>query len=461
MRRYSIQTKIVLPFLLLFALVSIFVPIITVELFAWKYSEQFTRETQGWFNVIIDTGYIREPIEKVKEAYSVEVMIFGKDFTLNASTLTTLPDAEHNRTYLKEELRLDHIKQTLETASESHITQDVRLGGKPYKVFYRMIQFGRLYCMLRPMDDIAEARRTLTLYMFGIAILVIALVAFISHRIGKNLSEPIKDLVGFTEQVADGNLDDQCEIKSQDEIGDLTIAFNQMTHDLKQSRDQLIQAERLATAGKMSASFAHEIRNPLSSMRMLSQMLLQKPELTDEQGKSLHYILEEIERIDSIVKGLMDFARPASLNLETHSLETTLQSVLSLMEANLTHHQIELVIDFSPDIPEFQYDIEKLKQTFMNIVLNSMEAMPQGGTLTVSTFQQENNVCIRLTDTGVGISAEDFEHLFEPFFTRKNQGTGLGLANVKRVIEEHGGTVDIESTPGEGTTVLLLLPLRI
>lgn len=460
MRRYSIQTKIVLPFLLLFALVSIFVPLITVELFAWKYDEQFTRETQGWLNVIIETGFIREPIENIKQAYSVEVMIFGKDYTLNASTLTTLPDVEHNRTYLAEKLHLAQIKQNLESAGESHITRDVTLGGKPYKVFYHIMPLGRLYCMLRPMEQIAEARRTLTLYMLGLAILVIGLVAFISHRIGKNLTEPIKDLVGFTEQVADGNLDDQCEIKTQDEIGDLTIAFNQMTQELKQSRNKLIQAERLATAGKMSASFAHEIRNPLSSMRMLSQMLLQKPELTDDQTKSLQYILEEIGRIDTIVKGLMDFARPASLNLNSHSLDITLQSVLSLMEANLTHHQIRLVIDFSPNIPEFNFDADKLKQAFMNIVLNAMEAMPQGGTLTVSTFQQEDNVCIRLTDTGVGISAEDIEHLFEPFFTRKDKGTGLGLANVKRVLDEHGGTVEIESTLGEGTTVMLCFPLR-
>ncbi len=461
MRRYSIQTKIVLPFLLLFALVSIFVPLITVELFAWKYSEQFTRETHGWLNVIMQTGNIHEDIEKLKQAYSVEIMVFGKDYTLNASTLTTLSQTEHNRTYLVEKLHLNHIKQKLDSTGETPITKDVTLGGKPYKVFYRMIPLGRLYCLLRPMDDIAEARRTLTLYMLGLAILVIALVALISHRIGKNLTEPIKDLVVFTEQVAEGNLDDLCEIRAQDEIGDLTIAFNQMTQELKQSRDKLIQAERLATAGKMSASFAHEIRNPLSSMRMLSQMLLQKPELSAEQLQSIQYILDEIERIDNIVKGLMDFARPVPLNLEIQPLVPTLESVLALMEANLTHHQIELVLDFSPDLPDFQFDSDKLKQAFMNLVLNSMEATPNGGTITISTFQQENKVCIMLIDTGIGISEEDIEHIFEPFFTRKNKGTGLGLANVQRVIEEHGGTVKIESTLGEGTTVSMLLPLRI
>ena len=461
MRRYSIQTKIVLPFLLLFALITIFVPLLTVQLFAWKYSEQFTRETQGWLNVIIETTFIREDIEKVKQAYSVEVMIFGSDYTLNATTLTDLSGDEQDWANLAEKMRLDQVRQTLQTANASPVTQDVMLSGKHYKVFYRLLPFGRFYCLLRPMEEIEDAKRALIWSMLGIAILVTGLVAFISQRIGKNITEPIIDLVGFTEQVAEGNLNDQCEIKTQDEIGDLALAFNQMTRNLQQSRDKLIQAERLATAGKMSASFAHEIRNPLSSMRMLSQLLMQKPEMSAEQRQSLQYILEEIERIDNIVKGLMDFARPTTLNLAEQPLVPTLQAVLSLMEANLTHHQIRLVLEFAPDLPDLQFDSDKIKQAFMNVVLNAMEAMPQGGTLSVTTFKLEDGISIKVTDTGDGIPEADIEHLFEPFFSRKDKGTGLGLANVKRILEEHGGTVEIESALNEGATVSMWLPIKI
>ena len=460
MRRYSIQTKIVLPFLLLFALITIFVPLLTVQLFAWKYSEQFTRETQGWLNVIIETTFIREDIEKVKQAYSVEVMIFGSDYTLNATTLTDLSGDEQDWANLAEKMRLDQVRQTLQTENASPVTQDVMLGGKHYKVFYRLLPFGRFYCLLRPMEEIEDAKRALIWSMLGIAILVTGLVAFISQRIGKNITEPIIDLVGFTEQVAEGNLDDQCEIKTQDEIGDLALAFNQMTRNLQQSRDKLIQAERLATAGKMSASFAHEIRNPLSSMRMLSQLLMQKPEMSAEQRQSLQYILEEIERIDNIVKGLMDFARPTTLNLAEQPLVPALQAVLSLMEANLTHHQIRLVLEFAPDLPDLQFDSDKIKQAFMNVVLNAMEAMPQGGTLSVTTFKLEDGISIKVTDTGVGIPEADIEHLFEPFFSRKDKGTGLGLANVKRILEEHGGTVEIENALDEGATVSMWLPMK-
>ena len=458
MRRYSIQTKIVLPFLLLFAVVAVVLSLVSIEIFAWKYNEQFTRETEGWLNTIMETGYFEQDPEKIKSAYSVEIMIFGSDYTLNVTTLAELSNVEQDWTHLADKMRLREVKPYLENPDGTSVIRDITLDGKPYKVFYLPLKVGRFYCLLRPMEAIAEAKRTLTWYMLGIAVLVTGLVALISHLIGRNLTNPIKVLVDSTARVSTGNLDEQCELKTHDEIGDLAAAFNQMTRDLKQSSDQLIQAERLATAGKMSASFAHEIRNPLSSMRMLAQMLMQKPEMSEEQHQqSLRYILEEIERIDTIVKGLMDFARPTALNLTQQPLPPVLKAVLDLMAANLAHHKIELVLDLLPEPPEIQFDSDKLKQAFMNVVLNAMEAMPQGGVLKVSTIMDEDRVGIKVVDNGVGISAEDLAHLFEPFFTKKTRGTGLGLANVKRIFEEHGGNVEIESSLGEGTTVLMWL----
>ena len=460
MRRYSIQTKIVLPFLLLFAVVAVVLSLVSIEIFAWKYSEQFTRETKSWLDTIMETGYFEQDPEKIERAYSVEIMIFGSDYTLNYNSIDGLSKAEQDWMNLTDKMQLREVKQYLENPDGTSVIRDITLDGKPYKVFYLPLNLGRFYCFLRPMEKIAEAKQTLTWYMLGIAVLVMLLIAVISHRIGKNLTNPIKVLVDSTARVAAGNLDEQSEIKTHDEIGDLAAAFNRMTRDLKQSRDKLIQAERLATAGKMSASFAHEIRNPLSSMRMLAQMLMQKPEMSVEKHQqSLRYILEEIERIDVIVKGLMDFAGPTALNLTRQPLAPVLQAVLALMEANLAHHKIQLVLDLLPETPEIQFDSDKLKQAFMNVVLNAIEAMPQGGVLKVATIMDKDRVGIKVADTGVGIPEEDLSQLFEPFFTKKTRGTGLGLANVKRILEEHGGSVEIESTVSEGTAVSLWLPV--
>ena len=457
MPRYSIQNKIVLPFIVLFTAVLLVVPLITIALFDRTYNKQFSRETEGWLKVIKDTGYVEMP-QQVQQAYSVEVMVFGASNVLNFTTLGDLSD--DGMVNLVTDMKLREARQKITESDDALVSQNVVLDGKPYKAIYDSLAQGRLYCLLRPMDDIAEAKRRLTWLISGIAVIVISLVALTSHLIGRNLAEPIKDLVGFTRRVAEGGLDGQCNVKSDDEVGDLTTAFNQMTRDLRDSRNELIRAERLATAGRMAASFAHEIRNPLSSMRMLAQMMMQKMDLPlSKREQSIAYILEEIERIDVIVKGFMDFARPAALELAPHNLNQALEEILNFMEANLNHHQITLVKKFDLELPPLQFDRDKLKQAFMNIVLNAMEAMLEGGKVEVETSRRDNRVRVDVLDSGTGIPSEDVEQLFEPFFTTKAQGTGLGLVNTKRILEQHGGEVTIQSAEGKGTRVSFWLAL--
>ena len=457
MPRYSIQNKIVLPFLVLFIAVLLVVPLITIALFDQTYNRQFSRETEGWLKVIKTTGYVVMP-EQVQQAYGVEVMVFGASNALNFTTLDDLSD--DGMVNLTTDMKLRAARQKITESGDALVSQNVVLDGKPYKVIYDSLAQGRLYCLLRPMDDIAEGKRRLTWLISGIAVVVISLVALTSHLIGRNLSNPIKILVQFTRQVAAGRLDGQCNVKSDDEIGDLATAFNQMTRDLRDSRNELIRAERLATAGRMAASFAHEIRNPLSSMRMLAQMLMQRKDLpVSKREQSVGYILEEIERIDVIVKGFMNFARPAALELETHNLNQALEEVLNVMGANLNHHQITLVKKFESELPPIRFDRDKVKQGFMNIVLNAMEAMSEGGTVEVETSLHDNRVQVDVVDPGTGIASKDLEQLFEPFFTTKLQGSGLGLANTKRILEQHGGGVTIQSSERKGTRVSFWLPL--
>lgn len=458
MRRYSIQTKIIVPFTVFSTIVVCGVALIMITQFNRKYDEQFSRETREWLQVIVGTGYIDQPL-KVKEAYGAEVMVFSSHNILNITTLRE-ELSDEDLANLTVNMKLREARKQIEESDAELVLRNVTVGGKPYKSIYYLLRHNRLYCLMRPMDKIAAAKRDATIWMLGITGVVILLVAVISHLIGRHLANPIKTLAQFPQQVAEGNLEGQCEVKTHDEIGDLASAFNQMTQDLRNSRNELIQAERLATAGKMAASFAHEIRNPLSSMRMVAQMLLRKQEPSEEKHKqSVTHILEEIERIDVIVKGLMDFARPASLELAPHNLNSALQAVLNLMEANLSHHQIALTKKFDVHLPTIRFDLDKFKQAFMNIVLNAMDAMPEGGTLTILTLHDSDAIRIDVVDTGVGIAPEDMNRLFEPFFTTKSQGTGLGLANAKRVFEEHGGDIQINSVVGSGTTVSLWMPL--
>ena len=233
-----------------------------------------------------------------------------------------------------------------------------------------------------------------------------------------------------------------------------------MTVDLRNSRDELIQVERLAVAGKMATSFAHEIRNPLSSMRMLAQMLL-NPSLTEaNRHQSLQYILEEIERIDLIVKGLMDFAKPERLMRSECDLRHVLQEIMNLMGANLRHHKISLIENYDSSIGPILLDYDKIKQVIINLLLNAIESQPNNGEIRVSTRKREDRVYICVSDNGKGISPSDLDRVFEPFFTTKLEGTGLGLANSKRIIDQHGGKMRIESILGKGTEVKIEIPVE-
>ena len=243
MRRYSIQNKIVLPFILLFAVVVLIVPFITIALFDRKYDEQVSRETQEWLEAIVETGFIHQP-EKVKEAYGAEVTVVGNDNTVNYTTLSG------DWTNFADEMKLDEVRKHIKESDLDFVSQNVIVDGRHYKVIYYRQASDRLYCLMRDIDKIADAKRDVTLLICGIAAVVILLVALISYLIGRNLTNPIKDLVQFTRKVAGGDLNEQREVKTHDEIGDLTLAFNQMTRDLRNSRNELISAERLATAGK-------------------------------------------------------------------------------------------------------------------------------------------------------------------------------------------------------------------
>ena len=458
MPRYSIQNKIVFPFILLFAAVLLVVPIITIVLFDQTYNQQFARETQRWLQVIKDTGYINQP-EQVKQAYTVEVIVFGSNNGINFTTMDPLSAGD--LVDLIPNLKLKEARRKISASNGELVSQNVIVNQKPYKAIYDPLKQGRLYCLLRPMDSIAEAKRQLTWLMLGIATIVISLVALISHFIGGHLTNPVKDLVQYTQQVAEGNLAGQANVKTRDEIGELTRAFNQMTRNLRNSRNELLRTERLATAGKMAASFAHEIRNPLSSMRMLAQMLLNNAHLpTLKHTQSISFMLEEIERIDLIVKGLLDFSRPSALEPALHDLNQTLEEVLNLMQANLDHHKITLMRNFDVDLPRIRFDRNKIKQVFMNIILNTMEAISEEGTVEIITSRESNHARVDVIDSGIGIATGDLEQLFEPFFTTKLQGTGLGLANAKRILEQHNGSIKIESTIEQGTKVSLLLLLR-
>ena len=228
---------------------------------------------------------------------------------------------------------------------------------------------------------------------------------------------------------------------------------------LEQSQAQLVQSEKLAATGRMAASLAHEINNPLQAIHNSLQLMLTFPLEPDEQREYLQMANEEVKQLISMVTRTLDFARRPLRKIKPTKSNEVVEKVLALANKYLQHRHVTLRRDLAPDLPAVPAAPDELGQVFLNLVLNAVDAMPEGGTLSVSSrLANDGRVAISYSDTGHGIDPEHLGHIFEPFFSTKEEGTGLGLSVSYNVVQRHGGEITFQSRVGEGTTFTVWLP---
>ena len=221
--------------------------------------------------------------------------------------------------------------------------------------------------------------------------------------------------------------------------------------------EQLRRADRLSALGELSAGMAHEIRNPLGSIRGTAEILREGMADDDPRGEFAAILIQEVDRLNKVVQDFLEFARPGETDRGAVDLNALLQELLQFTRQPARSGGV--TVAFAPGaIPPVQADREQLRQAFLNLILNALQAMPAGGELTIATTAGEKGVQVRFRDTGCGIAAGDLERIFNPFFTTRSEGTGLGLAIVHRIIQGHGGRIDVSSEPGIGTVFTLGLP---
>ena len=237
------------------------------------------------------------------------------------------------------------------------------------------------------------------------------------------------------------------------------LAIRNDITERKKTEEILHRQDKLAAVGQLAAGVAHEIRNPLTSMKGYTEFL-QLDEKDPERQEFLNIILDEIERVNGIVEDFMVLAKPKAVELEEKNVVPVMKNVFSLLEFEARKKNVHLHFDCDQEIIQIECDENRLKQVFLNFIKNGIEAMPNGGDLTVSIEIREKNVHISIQDTGVGIPAEKLEKLGEPFFTTKKNGNGLGLMVSFKIIESHNGKVYVESEPNKGTTFNILLPAK-
>ncbi|MDP4084946.1 MAG: PAS domain S-box protein [Bacillota bacterium] len=237
------------------------------------------------------------------------------------------------------------------------------------------------------------------------------------------------------------------------------LAIRNDITERKRTEEVLHRQDKLAAVGQLAAGVAHEIRNPLTSMKGYTEFL-QLDEKDPERLEFLNIILDEIERVNTIVEDFMVLAKPKAVELEEKNVIPVIQNVISLLEFEAKKKNVYLHFDYNKEIIQIECDEGRLKQVFLNFIKNGIEAMPSGGDLYVRTFIHENNVQISIQDTGVGIPKEKLKKLGEPFYTTKKNGNGLGLMVSFKIIESHNGKVFVESEPNKGTTFNILLPSK-
>ena len=223
--------------------------------------------------------------------------------------------------------------------------------------------------------------------------------------------------------------------------------------------EQLRRAEKLSTLGEMAAVLAHEIRNPLGSIRGTAEILRDDYRPGDPKHEFIEIQIKETERLNRVVEDFLAMARPQPPEMVRCLLREELETIVALTANDARERKVRLVLEPMAGDAVVRADGEKLRQAFLNIVINALQATPQGGTVTIATRQTDSMFEIRFSDTGPGIDADTLARIFEPFFTTKPDGTGLGLAITKKIIEGHGGTLEVESAPGRGTTVAVRLPM--
>ena len=237
------------------------------------------------------------------------------------------------------------------------------------------------------------------------------------------------------------------------------ILFRDLTQ-IKKLKKEIARSQRLASIGRMAAGVAHEIRNPLSSIKGFATYFGERYKDVPEDRKTADIMVQEVERLNRVITQLLEFARPASIQKKPSSVRDVIQHSLKMVERQTREKGITIEKNISPEKDETFMDPDRIGQALLNLYLNAIEAMEEGGILsvTVRSYNDPQGIIIEIADNGAGIKKEDLSHIFDPYFTTKQSGTGLGLAIVHSIVESHGGTVRVESRPGEGTKVVIILP---
>lgn len=491
-KSFGLATRITLPFVALIALLLLTLGIVLArEMLSEVDSrvdnfQRFVLEIANYKGFALNEGKLRDIRDCA--AHSSDPVVFSEFVVIesedrvpakeNTVIITTLPPNDQSSSQTLEALKQSRIDMNLLASNEAVHRQDMELHGRKWLVLYTSrIPIGRgavrrhVY-LLYPYAEIEKARQRALWGIIAFSSLGLLLSTVLGIVIARWISRPVRRLAEVAKLISAGGLDEPLELSilntgfsmhPSDEIGELTQAFQTMVANLRTSQLELLKAERLAVTGKLAACVAHEIRNPLTSMRMTVELLQQRSrEEGAETREAYKVVLNEIDRLALAVDELLTFAHPRKPQCVPTDLNRLATDTLAFLKRQLTHSRVQAEADLDANLPfNLMLDPNKMKQLLVNLILNAQQAIVREGIIVVRTVWNaaQNQVLLSVRDSGPGIPEEVREKLFELFVTTKTGGGGIGLAIARQIAEEHGGTISFTSSP-KNTEFTVTLPGR-
>ncbi|MEC4678566.1 MAG: ATP-binding protein [Nitrospirota bacterium] len=348
-------------------------------------------------------------------------------------------------------------------------TLEYAIDGIDYLGAYARIEYGGFGAVAQIPKSVAYlAAKELIDTLLRVSLGVLAFSVLVVFVWSRGMTRPIQKLSEATRRVASGHFDIEVSTKSKDEIGLLATSFNRMASelqtretDLKSAQAALVQSEKMAAFGQLGAGIAHEVKNPLAGILGYAQLALRKADKESLLAKQLRIIEKETKRCKTIIENLMKFSRQEKTEKTPIQLNQVLEDAVVIVDHQLTINKVKIEKQISENLPTIAGNANQLQQVLMNLMINAQQAMPEGGTVSLKTWLDGDQVQVCVRDTGPGMPPEVQKKIFEPFFTTKpvGKGTGLGLSVSYGIVKDHYGEILLESKLGEGTTFTLSFPV--